>query len=485
MKTNMFAKTLATAAATLTLNGLLIARCYGDSADRRKEFTSVAAKATPAVVFIQVEKSIPVRGTPGNFNDPFDLFNDDFFERFFRHRMPRRPTPPRPDAPPENQYRQQGQGSGFIVSADGYVLTNNHVVGDADRITVKLADNREFTGEIVGTDAQTDVAVVKIKADNLPVLPLGDSDALEVGEWVMAIGNPFGLAHTVTAGIVSAKGRSTVGIADYEDFIQTDAAINPGNSGGPLLNLDGEAVGINTAIFSRNGGYMGIGFAIPVNMARNIYAQLIKKGEITRGYMGVAIQDLSPQLAESFGLKEAAGVLVSEVVKGSPADTAGVRTGDVIIQLGGKDVGNVGAFRNDIALSEPGTTVKLTVVRNRRPQTLAVTLGKLDAAATAAAASPRETEKRLGLSVQDLNAELAQRYGYETAAGVIVANVEPGSVAAMAGLKLGNLVVEVDRKPVSTAAAFHAAVAEALKDGSVLLLVRQGPYSRFVVLHTE
>ena len=234
-----------------------------------KAFTRIAKKVNPAVVFIQVEKTIKTGqgGSPFGFNDPFDLFNDDFFRRFFGHRFPDRGP---------RAYKQMGLGSGFIISQDGYILTNNHVVGDADKITVRLNDGREFKAKTIGTDPNSDVALIKIDGSkNLPVLPLGDSDALEVGEWVMAIGNPFGLSHTLTVGVVSAKGRNSVGINDYEDFIQTDAAINPGNSGGPLINMKGEAIGINTAIYSKSGGYMGIGFAIPINMVKVIKKQLI------------------------------------------------------------------------------------------------------------------------------------------------------------------------------------------------------------------
>jgi serine protease Do len=278
-------------------------------------FTRVAKRTLPAVVFIQVEKNVERGRGPGEFNNPFDLFNDEFFHRFFGERFHRQPR----------QYKQRGLGSGFIVSHDGYILTNHHVVGDAEHIMVKLADGREVKAKLVGTDPKSDVAVIKIKGDDLPVLPLGDSDTLEVGEWVVAIGNPFGLTHTITVGVVSAKGRSGMGIEDYEDFIQTDAAINPGNSGGPLINLQGKVIGINTAIYSRSGGYMGIGFAIPINMVKAIEQQLIASGKVTRGYLGINIQDLSEDLANSFGLKTTKGVLVADVVENSPAAKGGLK----------------------------------------------------------------------------------------------------------------------------------------------------------------
>jgi len=274
------------------------------------------------------------------------------------------------------KFQQRGQGSGFIISKDGYILINNHVVGDADLIKVKLSDGREFKAKVIGTDPQSDVAVIKIDATNLPVLRLGDSDKLEVGEWVIAIGNPFGLSQTVTVGVVSAKGRSRIGINDYEDFIQTDAAINPGNSGGPLVNIHGEAVGMNTAIFSRSGGYMGIGFAIPINMAKAIKDQLLKKGKVTRGWLGVVIQDIDEELAKSFGLEKTEGVLIAEVSEGSPAEKAGLKQGDIILRLNGKKVDDLGELRNKIALTAPGTKVKLEVLRENKRRTIQVTIGE-------------------------------------------------------------------------------------------------------------
>jgi len=263
----------------------------------------IVREAMPAVVFVQVEKTVEQRSSFFGGQNPFS--NDPFFQRFFGPQFRQRPR----------KFKQRGQGSGFIMSKDGYILTNNHVVGDADSISVKLADGRKFKAKVIGKDPQSDVAVIKIKASGLPVLPLGNSDALQVGEWVIAIGNPFGLTQTVTVGVVSAKGRSRLGISDYEDYIQTDAAINPGNSGGPLINIHGEAVGINSAIFSRSGGYMGIGFAVPINMAKAVKNQLIKNGKVVRGWLGVVIQEIDEDLAKSFGLKKTEGVLISEVGK--------------------------------------------------------------------------------------------------------------------------------------------------------------------------
>ncbi|RLB71203.1 MAG: serine protease, partial [Deltaproteobacteria bacterium] len=298
-----------------------------------KAFRSVAKQVGSAVVFIKVEKEVKQRGM-GSDSFGGSPFNDELLRRFFGQ-------PPQQKRSPHQtpKHNAAGQGSGFIVSSDGYIMTNNHVVADADKVTVQLLDGSEYEAKIIGTDPPTDVALIKIDVDEkLPALKLGDSDQLEVGDWVLAFGNPFGLSHTLTAGIVSAKGRSGMGLSDYENFIQTDAAINPGNSGGPLVNLDGEVVGMNTAIYSRSGGYMGIGFAIPINMAKNIRQQLIQDGGVTRGRLGVYIQDLNKDLAESFGINQHEGILVAQVLEDSPAEKAGVQQGDVILKLDGEKV---------------------------------------------------------------------------------------------------------------------------------------------------
>jgi serine protease Do len=437
-------------------------------------FTQVAKQALPAVVFIQVEKTIETSQGPFEFNDPFDLFNDEFFRRFFGRRFPR----------PQRKYRQMGLGSGFIISRDGYILTNHHVVGDADRIKVKLADGREVKAKLIGTDPKSDVAVIKIKGDDLPVLPLGDSDALEVGEWVIAIGNPFGLTHTITVGVVSAKGRSGMGIEDYEDFIQTDAAINPGNSGGPLINLRGEVIGINTAIFSRSGGYMGIGFAIPINMVKAIEQQLIATGKVTRGYLGVHIQNLTDDLAKSFGLENTEGVLIADVAKDSPASKAGIKTGDVIVVFDGKPVKNVQQLRNMVALTLPGTQVQVVVVRDREKRELTVTIGELAEEQVASVEGSGLLEK-LGFAVQDLTPELAQQFGYEEGGGVLVSQVEAGSPAAMVGIRPGTLIRQVNRQPVHNTEEFMQALAKSEETKRVLFLLQDRRGTRFVALGFE
>ncbi len=438
-----------------------------------KAFAQVAKKAGPAVVFVQVEKVVERAPAmePFPFGSPFDFFGPDFFERFFRQRFPRK-------------FKQMGAGSGFIISPDGYILTNNHVVANASKVTVKLADGREFKAKIVGTDPASDVAVLKIEADHLPVLPLGDSDKIEVGEWVIAIGNPFGLTQTVTVGVISAKGRSGVGITDYEDFIQTDAAINPGNSGGPLVNLRGEAIGMNTAIFTRSGGYMGIGFAIPINMVKVITKQLIEKGKVVRGWLGVVIQNLNEPLAKSFGLEKPEGALVTEVAEGSPAAKAGLKSGDVIVEYNGKPVRNVAELRTMVALTPPGTKVKMVIIRDGKRRELEVTIGQQPQSFGLLSGQDRFL-KKLGFSVRTLTPDLAERFGYGTAKGVIISSVEPGSPAAIAGLTPGLLVVEVNHKKVKNMEDFAQALAESRRTGRVLLKVCDRELCRYVALSVE
>jgi serine protease Do len=445
-----------------------------------KAFTDVAQEAMPAVVFIKVEKTLQGGEQTFEFNNPFDLFGQEFFERFFGQRFPQQ----RREHRQPHQYRQVGQGSGFIISSDGYILTNHHVVGDADKITVTLADNREFKAKLVGSDAKTDLAVIKIDGKNLPVLPRGDSDQLAVGEWVIAIGNPFGLSHTVTVGVVSAKGRSRMGITDYEDFIQTDAAINPGNSGGPLLNLSGQVVGINTAIFTRSGGYMGIGFAIPINMATVIEKQLIATGKVSRGYLGVSIQDLTPDLAKSFGLSGQEGVLVAGVAPKTPAAAAGFKTGDVIVDFDGTAVTDTGQLRNIVAQTPVGQHVKVGIIRDKKPQEMAVTIGEQPAKMAMAMPAPSEPEslEQWGFTAQDLTADLAKQLGYSGEEGAVVTNVEPGSQAEEAGLHRGTLILEVNRQAVHNTEDLMDLLAKAKASKHVLLLVQDRQGTHFLTL---
>ncbi|MBN1636701.1 MAG: DegQ family serine endoprotease [Deltaproteobacteria bacterium] len=440
-----------------------------------KAFASVAKEVSPAVVFIKVEKTLT--SSPSFRSGP--PFDDEFFRRFFGE-----PMPGQPENMPQRKRQVVGQGSGFIISPDGYILTNNHVVGEADKVTVKLLDGREFTAETVGVDPPTDVAVIKIDAKNLPVLPLGDSDKLEVGEWVLAVGNPFGLSHTLTAGIVSAKGRSSIGITDYEDYIQTDAAINPGNSGGPLINLEGQAVGINTAIFSRSGGYMGIGFAIPVKLAQTIYSQLVDHGSVTRGYLGIMIQNLTPELAKSFGIDDTKGVIISQVMPDTPAEKAGLKQGDVIVKFEGESVDMVGPFRNKVALIAPGTSVDITVIRDGKEMAFRVKIEKMSSEEVQTSKAEPDTLEKLGLTVMTLTEEMAERYGYEDEQGVVVTEVESGSAAASAGIRPGVLIQEVNRDQVRNLKEFELSIE---KNGKkpILMLVKDKRGSRYIALDFE
>ncbi|MCO6459016.1 MAG: DegQ family serine endoprotease [Pirellulaceae bacterium] len=446
------------------------------AAEVGKAFTQVTKETTPAVVFVKVERKtaavaqLPMQG----MSDPF---GDDMLRKFFGDKLPQLKMPEQPQF-------AVGQGSGFIISPDGYILTNAHVVGGADRVQVTLADGREFDARIVGTDSRSDVAVVKVDATGLPVLPLGNSDNLEAGEWVLAVGSPFGLPGTVTSGIVSATGRNRVGINEYEDFIQTDAAINPGNSGGPLVNLRGEAVGINTAIFSRSGGYMGIGFAIPINMARQICDQLISHGSVTRGYLGVMIQELSADLAKSFGVESTEGVLIGDVTADSPAAQAGLESGDVVVRFDGKVVKDLTEFRNLVAQTSPDSQVKLEVVRDGKPFTLTATVGTLPAKDDQDGVSPDNgTLESLGLEVRTLNAELRERLGLDAdTTGLVITQVTPGSKAMRAGLTPGTLVLSVNRQPVQSVEEFRRAVEAGQSQGPVLLRVRQDGNNRFVAI---
>ncbi len=455
--------------------------------DFRRGFAAVAAQATPAVVFIQVEKQVPAGNMQYYFNNPFDLFGEEFGRQFFGQPY-NRPNQPRRGRPPQQMFKQMGQGSGFLISKDGYILTNTHVVGDVDKITVRLADGREFKAKRIGADPKTEVALIKIEGDNLPFLSIGDPAKLMTGEWVIAIGNPFGLKETLTVGVVSAKGRSNIGITDYEDFIQTDAAINPGNSGGPLLNVDGEVIGINTAIYSQSGGYMGIGFAVPIDMAMKVKEQLVATGKVTRGYIGVVLNpgEVNQEMAQSFGRKEAGGVLIADVQKDGPADKAGVKSGDIIVELNGKKVESNTGFRREVAQILPNSKAELGVFRDGKLRKISVTVAAFPDEETAAgAAGATETAlEKLGFQVQELTAELAERFGYDKGRGVIVTEVEPGSAAEEAGLKPGMLVLEVNRSEVNNQRQFEEAVKKG-KDGRMLLRVRAEKNTFFLHLNTN
>lgn len=446
-------------------------------------FAGVSEKASPAVVFIEVEKEL--KGSPASFRGGMGpgLFRHFFFGPGMGPGMG--PQGGMEPMIPNQGPVPMGQGSGFIISSDGYIVTNNHVVGEADVVKVSLSDGRKFEAKIVGTDPQTEIALIKIDADGLPTLPLGDSEKVRVGEWVLAIGSPFGLSHSVTSGIVSARGRGNVGIVDYADFIQTDAAINPGNSGGPLINMNGEVIGMNTAIVSRAGGSDGVGFAIPVNMIKYIVDQLRDHGSISRGFLGISIQGLTPELAKWFGTDEQHGVLVADVAKDSPAEKAGLQRDDVILELNGKPVEELGAFRSHIATTPAGKDVELTLLRDGERINKTVEIGTLPGEQMAMNTKPGEKSRtELGLAVEGLTDELAQRLGYEGESGVVVSQVEPGSTAAMAGVKPGALIKEVNKKPVNNPREFQEALKHGDKNNTALLLMKEGEGSRYVALET-
>lgn len=432
-----------------------------------KAFVEIARRVVPSVVNISTTK---IR--KGFEQSPFSpFFQDPFFRRFFGDEFFRDHERPR-------RYKEQSLGSGVIVSEDGYIITNNHVVTGADEIKVVLSDKREFVGKVVGSDPKSDIAVIKIKANDLPTIVWGDSDKIEVGEFVLAIGSPFGLTQTVTSGIISAKGRANVGIADYEDFIQTDAAINPGNSGGALVNIRGEMIGINTAIFTRSGGYMGIGFAVPSNMARSVMDSLVKVGKVTRGWLGVYIQDVTPELAKQFKLGSNQGALVSDIMEGSPAEKAGFERGDVIIQYNGKEVENTGHLRNMVAQTPVGKVIDVKVVREGLEKVLKVTIGELPA--EVAKGEPGEEGGAGGIfegvTVQDLTPELRERLEVpDRIKGIVVTSVEAGSVAEESGLKTGDVILEINKKAVKTVKDFGKVVDKIKKgEGALVLVYREG-----------
>ena len=456
-----------------------------------KAFAEVARKVSPSVVLIQVERETEAAqmspfGLPFGDGERFP-FGDELFKRFFGDRFPDMPRHNVPGKPQGKQRSVVGQGSGFVFAVDGktkgktYILTNNHVVEGNDKISVKFLDGREFDAKIKGTDPKSDIAVIEIEASDLPAVKMGDYAQLEVGEWVVAIGNPFGLSHTLTVGVVSAKGRTSLGINDYEDFIQTDAAINPGNSGGPLVNLDGEVIGMNTAIFSRSGGYMGIGFAIPINLVARIANQLIEQGEVVRGYLGIMIQPLTADLAKSFELDNDRGILIAQVTKHSPADKAGLKAGDVIVSFQGKPVSETGNFRNQIAMAQPGSKVEFDIIRDGKQKTFTVKIDKLTDSKQVEQESSSMASEKLGLTVQTINANLARQFGIKAGKGVVVTEVAQGSVASMAGIDRGSVILEVNRKAVNSSAEFNDAV-KGSNNNKVLLLVRNEEVSRYVVL---
>jgi serine protease Do len=439
-------------------------------------FAVVVERVVPAVVNIASTKIVRTPQT----SSPF--FSDPFFRQFFGDQFSQQYHFPR-------QQREKSLGSGVIVTSDGYVLTNNHVVEGASDIRVSLVDKREFKASIIGTDPRTDIAVLKVDAKDLPRAVLGDSSKVRVGNFALAIGDPFGLSETVTAGIISATGRGNLGIEDYEDFIQTDASINPGNSGGALVNVNGEVIGINTAILTGDGGggNQGVGFAIPIDMARQVMDQILKNGHVVRGYLGAWIQPVTPEIAKAFGLGEARGALLGDVDPKGPAGVSGLHRGDVVLEIDGQPVTDPAAFRLKIAMTPPGTLVHLKVFSGGKTRDAAVTLGELPAKeekkGSEAGGAPSAALQ--GLTVDTLTPEIAHELNLPAqTSGVVVSSIEPGSAAAEAGLRRGDVIQEVNRQRVTSVSEFNRLVG-GLGKQPVLLLVNRGGNTLYVVIEAE
>jgi serine protease Do len=429
-------------------------------------FAPIAHAARPTVVNVSTTQTVHAQGFPGFGPGQQPFSEQDPFFQFFRHFF----------GPMPRSFTRRALGSGVIIDKDGYILTNAHVVKGADKIVVTLRDKREFDAKVVGVDEKTDVALLKIQSPgDLAVATLGDSDALHVGDWVVAIGNPFGLSETVTAGIVSAKGR-VIGQGPYDDFIQTDASINPGNSGGPLLNMQDQVIGIDSAIYSQSGGNIGIGFAIPINLVKNVVAQLKAHGKVIRGWLGVAIQDITPDLAKSFGLKQAEGALVADVTPDSPAARAGLERGDIVVEYNGTHIESAHQLPELVASTDIGKTVPIKVLRNGESKALSVTIAEMPAHVAEPGTAPAPGD--WGLTVSDITPDLARRYGLKETTGVVIMEVAPDGPAGAAGLRPGDVITEADRQPVHSVTEYDRAMAHATNQ--VLLLVdRQG--QRFFV----
>ncbi len=426
-------------------------------------FAQLAEKMSPTVVNVKVTK-VAKAAFPGPHFQRGP--SGEFFGRFFEE-MPQQPR----------EHRTQGAGSGVIISEDGYILSNNHVVEDAQEVIVTLADKKEYTAQVIGRDPKTDLAVLKINVEkDLPAAALGNSERLKVGDWVVAIGNPFGLSHTVTSGIVSAKGR-VIGAGPYDDFIQTDASINPGNSGGPLFNMHGEVIGINTAIIPQG---QGIGFAIPVDTAKPLIPQLVDHGEITRGYLGVNIQSITPDLAEALKIKETKGALIADVVADSPAEKSGLKRGDIIVDFDGKNIEDSHDLPAKVAATPVDEEVQITVLRDGKEQQLTVKVGKLASDETALASSSEPAKGKWGMQLHELSPQMQERFGINADQGVAVVGVEPDSSAAEAGIRQGDVIVEVNRKTVKSIDDVKESISAA-KDKDRLLLLVQRQNGKFYI----
>jgi serine protease Do len=441
----------------------------GDVARAPFSFADLAEKLKPSVVNISTTKTMRSGGfrSPFGQGSPFGRFGgDDFFERFFGDM-------------PQRQFKQKSLGSGFIISHDGYIFTNNHVVEQADEILVKLSDGKEYKAKVIGKDVTTDIALIKIKSnDSLPVAEIGDSDKLRVGDWVLAIGNPFGLEQTVTAGIVSAKGR-VIGAGPYDNFIQTDASINPGNSGGPLFNMEGKVVGINTAIVSQG---QGIGFAIPISMAKNILPDLKAKGKVTRGMLGITVQDISDDIAITLKLKDKdkSGVLIADVSEGDPADKAGLKSGDIVTEINGKPVKDTHGLLLMIAEFPVGETIKVKIVRDGQEKVFPITIAERTEKSETAFA--QQSGEAFGMTVQEITPEIAQHLGLSIKKGIIVVDVQEGSVAEEVGIQPQDIILSVNKIKITTMKEYQKEIAKAGEKGSILLLIKRGKAAFYVPL---
>jgi serine protease Do len=434
-------------------------------------FADVAERVNPSVVTVFTETDVKIEQMPFS-GSPFEKFfgNDDFFKKFFQNQAP------------EQNYKRMGLGSGVIIDSDGIILTNNHVVDDADNIKVRLMDGREFEGTVKGKDPQTDLAVVMIDTKNLIPIRLGNSDKVRVGEMVLAIGSPLNpqLEHTVTSGIISAKGRSGVGLTQYEDYIQTDAAINPGNSGGALVDLRGNLIGINSAIASQSGGFQGIGFAIPVNLARKVMNDIIANGKVVRGWLGIYIQNLTPELAKALNLKSTKGVLVTKVQNNSPAEKAGIEEEDVIISFNNKALDNATELSTWVASTSPATEVDLKILRNGSEKNIEVKLGELTEAKQSVTESKSQFSQ-IGMQLSNITPELVNQYHLDKdISGVVVTSVSPDGIAAGIGIREGDVIMKVNRQEIESVEQFDKEVSNVEAGDNILLFLRRGPANLFL-----
>ena len=433
-------------------------------------FADVAARVTPSVVTVFTETDVKVQQQPFS-GGPFDqFFGDDFFKKFFQFPQP------------QGNMKRMGLGSGVIIDKDGIILTNNHVVDDADNIKVRLMDGREFEAKVKGVDPQTDLAVITIDAKDLQAIKMGNSDKARVGDWVLAIGSPLNpqLEHTVTSGIISAKGRSSVGLSQYEDYIQTDAAINPGNSGGALVNLKGELIGINSAIATQTGGFMGIGFAIPTNLAKKVTSDIIEKGKVIRGWLGVYIQDITPEIAKAMKLKVAKGVIVSKVQKDSPAEKAGLKEEDVILSFNGQKIDNSVELSTRVAGTSPETNVNLEILRDGNEKSISLKLGELTPEKTQLAQG-KTSYSDIGLKISNISRDLANKYELSgDQKGVVVTAVDPNSISAQVGMHEGDVIMKLNRIEIKSVNDFNQEIQKVKPGGNVLFYVKRGNGNFFV-----